>query len=74
MALACCLQTENETARIMRIQDTKHLEDLWVSEPLLPQMEATGRVHRVGEAEEINFDVHGMFTQATRNGAAVAAS
>ena len=74
VALACCLQTENETARIMRIQDTKHLEDLWVSEPLLPQMEATGRVHRVGEAEEIAFDAQGMFTQATRNGAAVAAS
>ncbi len=74
VALACCHQIENESARIMRIQDTKHLEDLWVSEPLLPQMEATGRVHRIGEAEEISFDAQGMFTQATRNGAAVAAS
>ena len=74
VALACCHQIENESARIMRIQDTKHLEDLWVSEPLLPQMEATGRVHRIGEAEDISFDAHGMFTQATRNGAAVAAS
>ena len=74
VALACCHQIENESARIMRIQDTKHLEDLWVSEPLLPQMEATGRVHRIGEAEEISFDTQGMFTQVTRNGAAVAAS
>ncbi len=74
VALACCLQTENETARIMRIQDTKRLEDLWVSEPLLPQMEATGRVRPVSEPEEISFDAQGMFTQATRNGAAVAAS
>jgi hypothetical protein len=74
VALACCHQTENETARIMRIQDTKHLEDLWVSEPLVPQMEATGRVQQVGEFEEMSFDSRGMFTQATRNDAAVAAS
>jgi hypothetical protein len=74
VALACCHQIENETARIMRIQDTKHLEDLWVSEPLATQLEATGRVHRVGAMEEIAFDARGMFTQATRNGAAVAAS
>ena len=74
VALACCHQIENESARIMRIQDTKHLEDLWVSEPLLPQMEATGRVSPIGEVEEISFDAQGMFTQATRNGAAVAAS
>lgn len=74
VALACCHQIENETARIMRIQDTKHLEDLWASEPLATQLEATGRVHRVGGLEEIAFDAQGMFTQATRNGAAVAAS
>ena len=74
VALACCHQIENETARIMRIQDTKHLEDLWVSEPLATQLEATGRVHRVGGLEEITFDSQGMFTQVTRNGTAVAAS
>ncbi len=74
VALACCHQIENETSRIVRIQDTKHLEDLWVSEPLVAELEATGRVHRMGEMEEITFDARGMFTQAIRNGAAVAAS
>ena len=38
IALACCLKTEPETARIARIQDTKHVETFWASEPLLPEL------------------------------------
>ena len=36
VALACCLKTEQETAHIARIEDTKHLETFWASEHLLP--------------------------------------
>jgi hypothetical protein len=60
VALACCLKTRQETARIARIQDTKHLEHLWASEALLPEMTATGRVEVTGELRPIAFDKQGM--------------
>ena len=60
IALACCLQTDPETARIVRIHNTKHIEDLWVSEPLLPELLATGRVDQIGDPAPIAFDTEGM--------------
>jgi hypothetical protein len=61
IALAGCLQIDNETAKIVRACDTKHLEEFWVSEPFLPELLATGRVEPLGQPEEIAFDDHGMF-------------
>lgn len=61
VALACCLQVENAESHIARIRDTKHLEELWVSEPLLGALQATGRVEQIGEPEDICFDAEGMF-------------
>ena len=63
VALACCLQTENHTARIARIRGTKHLEEFRASEPLLPELLATGRVEPLGDPEPIAFDDGGMFVQ-----------
>jgi len=60
VALACCLKTQPETSRIARIQDTKHVETLWVSEPLLPEMLASGRVEVIGESRPFAFDAAGM--------------
>jgi len=60
VALACCLQVPTERAGIMRIQDTKHLETLWVSEPLLPELEVAGAVEPVEAPREIAFDAAGM--------------
>lgn len=37
------------TAETGRIPDTKHVEDLWASEPLLPELLASGRVELLGE-------------------------
>lgn len=62
VALACCLRTEVETARIARISDTKHIEEFWASEPLLPELLATGRVEVLGEPAPIAFDRAGMFS------------
>lgn len=63
IALACCLQTEVETSRIARIENTKHVEELWASEPLLPELLATGCVEPLGEPHEIRFDECGMFAE-----------
>jgi hypothetical protein len=63
VALACCLQTEVEQAHIARIQNTKHVEEFWASEPLLPELLATGKVELLGEPHEIPFDDEGMFAE-----------
>src|SRR3712207_4442221 len=60
VAIACCLKTTTETARIARIRDTKHVEELWASEPLLPELLASGRVEVMGEPRLIAFDAVGM--------------
>ncbi|HET8523346.1 MAG TPA: hypothetical protein VFL82_08940, partial [Thermomicrobiales bacterium] len=63
VALACCLQTEVEQAHIARIQNTKHVEEFWASEPLLPELLATGKVELLGAPHEIPFDDQGMFAE-----------
>ncbi len=64
IGVACCLNTETERARIVRIRDTKHLETFWASEPLLPELLETGRVEVLGEPEAMRFDSNGMFAHA----------
>lgn len=63
IGLACCIQVDPATAKIARIRDTKHLEHLWASEPLLPELLATGRVEVVTEPAAIAFDDAGMFVE-----------
>jgi hypothetical protein len=63
IAIACCLDTQVETARIARIRSTKYVEDLWVSEPFLEQVLATGRAEVINEPGPILFDANGMFTE-----------
>jgi hypothetical protein len=60
VALACCVKTRQETARIARIQDTKHLETFWASEQLIPELMATGQVEVISDLEPISFDGSGM--------------
>ncbi|BCJ86268.1 lactate racemase domain-containing protein [Effusibacillus dendaii] len=48
-----------EQARIMFIPNTLHLEQLYVSEALVPEMEQLHHVEIVGEPQEIQFDPDG---------------
>jgi hypothetical protein len=61
VAIACCLRVETHHTRIVRISDTKHLELLYVSEPALADVLATGRCEIVRPLEAIEFDRDGMF-------------
>jgi hypothetical protein len=63
VAIACCLRVTPETARIVRVRDTKHLEHLYVSAPLLPGLLAGGAVEVVDPAHPIRFDADGMLTE-----------
>jgi len=64
VALACCVKTFPETAKICRIRDTKHVETMLVSEPLLPEMVASGRVEVLDDPRPIGFGANGMLLDA----------
>jgi hypothetical protein len=61
IALACCIKVAPETARIVRVRDTKHLEQLYVSAAALPEVLASGRCEVVEALHPIAFDPAGMF-------------
>jgi hypothetical protein len=61
IAIACCLRVTPDTARIVRVRDTKHLELLYVSAPALPDVLATGRCEVVEPLHPIRFDDADMF-------------
>jgi hypothetical protein len=48
-------------ARIMRIPNTLHLEYLFVSEALLPEMKELKHVEIIGEPQDISFDQNGNY-------------
>jgi len=48
-----------ERTRFVRIANTLHLEELYVSEPLLPELEGLSHVEIVGDPEELKFDGQG---------------
>jgi len=58
-AIACCLKVQAETARIVRMLDTKHLEWFYASEVLLPELLETGRCTVAGPPAPIAFDATG---------------
>ncbi|TDF93292.1 lactate racemase domain-containing protein [Paenibacillus piri] len=49
-------------ARFARIHSTLHLEHLYVSESLLPEIRGRADIEIVGEPEPMRFDEHGNFT------------
>lgn len=58
-ALRCNWNVRPEAARIVRIPNTLHLEYLYVSEALLPELGSFPHVEVVGEAAEFEFDADG---------------
>jgi hypothetical protein len=60
VALAACVRVPPSGPRIARIPDTKHIATLEVTENLLAEALATGRVERAGEPREWKFDTAGM--------------
>ena len=61
VALACCLQTAPEQARVIRLRDTKHLEYFHASESLIPELLASGACELLEPMRTIRFDATDMF-------------
>ena len=62
LAIASGLKVEPGNARVMRIESTKHLEELWVSAPVLEELRQTGvPVEVLDDIGPIQFDDDGMF-------------
>jgi hypothetical protein len=64
VAVACCLKVTPETARIVRIRDTKHVELMYVSAPALQDVLDSGGCEVVRPPAPIAFDATGMFAEA----------
>ena len=62
VAIACCLKVQAETARIVRMLDTKHLEWFYASEPLIAELLASGVCELARPLTPIGFDAAGRFT------------
>ncbi len=64
LAIASALKVEPGNARVMRIQSTKHLEELWVSAPVLEELrQAEVPVEVLDDVHPIQFDDDGMFAE-----------
>jgi hypothetical protein len=63
LAIASALNITTEQAKIVRIESSKHVEEMWVSEPMLPQLAGDDRFEVVGNLHAIPFDGSGMFAE-----------
>ncbi|MDQ3045548.1 MAG: hypothetical protein M3R06_10440, partial [Chloroflexota bacterium] len=63
LAVSSCVKVDQSVAKIARIATTKDLDTFWASEPLLPDLLATGTVEPLGAMEPIRFDTAGMLDE-----------
>ena len=66
IAIACCLRVVPGQARIIRVRDTNHLDLLYATAPLLPELLAGGRCELVEPLHPIRFDGSGMLAEDWR--------
>jgi hypothetical protein len=66
LAIASAQKIDPCRLSLARIKNTKDVEDFWASEPLLPELLATGKVELLDEPRPITFDAAGMFVDERR--------
>lgn len=62
VALKAGLMVEPENARVVRIQDTLHLETLWVSAAITDELREDNRFTLDGDTRPLSFDAQGHLT------------
>jgi hypothetical protein len=63
LAIASALNITTEQAKIVRIESSKNVQEMWVSEPMLPQLAGDGRFEVISDFHPIPFDADGMFAE-----------
>ena len=58
-ALTALGQPDPRRVRIVRIRDTLHLDRMWVSEAMLPEVRRSSRLRTLGEVRAVTFDRRG---------------
>lgn len=62
-AIAACLKycgdNDQSNPRVLRIKDTMHMAEIWVSETLLPEVKAHPNMEIITEAADMPFDSNG---------------
>ena len=61
-AITMCAGIDPARVRLVRIKNTLHLRQLWVSEALLPAVEKNEDLRVVEEARPMSFDEHGALS------------
>ncbi len=57
--LKYCGDNDKSRPRVVRIQDTLHLEEIWISEAMLEEARANPSIEIIGEPRELPFDQGG---------------
>lgn len=57
--LKYCGDNDKQRPRVIRIQDTAHLQEIWVSEAMLEEAAANRSLEILGKAEELPFNAAG---------------
>ena len=58
-AVKTAIGSDKEHLRIIRIQDTLHLETIWVSEAILDELRGNPHFEILSEPQEMSFDEDG---------------
>ena len=66
MAVKTCNAPDPSKLRMVRVPNTLHLEEILVSEALLPEVEASDALEVLGPARAAEFDATGNFTVSER--------
>lgn len=63
ISLQCMYGVDAENFRFMRIPNTLHLEEIYVSEALIPEVKKLDNIEILSEPMEMKFDQNGYFTE-----------
>ena len=59
VGLKTCNEIDHENPRIIRIKDTLHLEEIYISEAMIPEARANKQMEIIGEPQPFPFDEKG---------------
>lgn len=62
-AIKCGWDVQPEKVRFMRIPNTLHLEELYVSEALVPELERMATIEIIGTPSPMEFNEFGYFQE-----------